>query len=153
MDTLVRHVRGKPKEHTEQGSSVLISVVIHLTRGSSWINQTYLKVRHRAEEESVVPLCGSDSHLHRWHREDTLISPHWGDWSQFPRAWMLEFRDVQASLDSVMPPCSQAFSTHLHSYHILRPLRVSSSITSLFVFFSHFHNLEMQLSSWWSTNY
>ena len=58
---------------------------------------------------------------------------------------MLAFRDVQASLDSVVPGCYLARSNHLHSYHILRPLRLSSSVTSLFASFAHFHKLQLHL--------
>ena len=51
-------------------------------------------------------LGGSDSCLHRRHCEDTLIHPTEGTGHSFPGAETLEFRGVQASLDSVMPGCS-----------------------------------------------
>ena len=50
-------------------------------------------------------LDGSDSCLHTscLNHEDTLIHPTGGTAHSFPGAEMLEFRDMQASLDSVMP--------------------------------------------------
>ena len=48
-------------------------------------------------------LGGYDSRLHRRHCEDT---PTEGIGHSFPGAEMLQFRDVQASLESVVPGCS-----------------------------------------------
>ena len=85
VDSLVRHVEGKPKECTEQGSSVLTSAVIHTQVETHELTRCTWGSDIRAEEQSLGPLGGTDSHLHRWHHEDTLIHPHWGGWSQFPR--------------------------------------------------------------------
>ena len=80
---------------------------------------------------------------------DTVRTPSYtpteGIGHSFPGAEILEFRDVQASLESVMPGCSLARCTHLHSYSILQLLRVSSSVTILngIVSFAHFHKSEL----------
>ena len=67
VDTLVRHVGGKPKERLTQGSRVF----------------TPASTDDTVRAPSYTPLRG-------------LVTG----------AEMLEFRDVQASLDSVMPGCS-----------------------------------------------
>ena len=132
MDTLVRHVRRKPKERTEQGSSMLTSAVIHTQVETHELNRLIWGSDFRAEGESVGHLGGSDSCLHRWHHEDTLINSHWGDWSQFPRSRNAGVQGCASFTGSCLAALCYG-CTHLHSYHILWPLRVSSSITSLFV--------------------
>ena len=152
LDTLVRHGRGKPKERTKQGSSMLASAVIHTQVETHELSRPTWGSDIRAEGESVGRLGGSDSCLHRRHCEDTLIHPTEGTCHSFPghKCWSSGICRLHWIQSCQATPCYGC--NHLHSYRILQLLGFFSSITSLLVSFAHFYKLQLQLPlvSWWS---